>query len=232
MSKNVIIGIVVVALVAAGVFVYVKKGGTMPANIVTASYSDGASVVEASFDNAKETVTFTQSDVGTVTLPRAVSASGARYANADESIVFWEHQGEVTITKDGEDVYKGFSGTTKPSTGPAAAPVLGTWVWERTVMNNDTTVTPKNASAFTVTFTDDGRVSGTTDCNSFSGSYAQPAGGEITFSQFASTMKYCEGSQEAEFVNAIMNSDRYKVSFDSLTLNIKLDGGDVYFKKQ
>ena len=27
--------------------------------------------------------------------------------NADESLVFWEHQGELTITKDGKDIYKG-----------------------------------------------------------------------------------------------------------------------------
>lgn len=27
------------------------------------------------------------------------SGSGARYANADESVVFWEHQGEATITR-------------------------------------------------------------------------------------------------------------------------------------
>lgn len=37
-------------------------------------------------------------------LQRAISASGARYANDDESIVFWEHQGEVILEIDGEIV--------------------------------------------------------------------------------------------------------------------------------
>lgn len=37
-------------------------------------------------------------------LNRAVSGSGARYANEDESVVFWEHQGEAMLEVDGEMV--------------------------------------------------------------------------------------------------------------------------------
>ncbi len=35
-------------------------------------------------------------------LQRVISGSGARYADNDESIVFWEHHGEVTLEVDGE----------------------------------------------------------------------------------------------------------------------------------
>lgn len=75
--------------------------------LMTASYFDGSTSVDATFNNNEETVTFTLKTLGTVTLPRAVSASGARYANEDESIVFWEHQGVATITKNGTVVFRG-----------------------------------------------------------------------------------------------------------------------------
>ncbi|MGM0629423.1 MAG: MliC family protein [Patescibacteria group bacterium] len=40
------------------------------------------------------------------TLNRAVSGSGARYANEDDSVVFWEHQAEAMLEIDGETVAK------------------------------------------------------------------------------------------------------------------------------
>lgn len=233
MKKNAIIYAIVAVLVIAGIaFFGTQRDQEGPAETVSASYTDGTTVVDAVFNNTDETVTFTHSAVGTVTLPSAVSASGARYANEDESIVFWEHQDEATITKDGEDVFKGLKTPVEPSRGPAPAPVLGTWVWERTTMNDGTIITPEQADAFTVTFTEDGRVSGTTDCNSFSGTYTQPAPGEIAFGPLASTKMYCEGSQEAEFTGKLQDVSGYSVSFSELTLNIKFDSGDMHFSKQ
>lgn len=82
---------------------------------IPAEYTDGATTVAAVFHIADETVSFTHPTSGTFTLPVAVSASGARYANADESIVFWEHQGEVTITKNNEEIFRGQSSDTPES---------------------------------------------------------------------------------------------------------------------
>lgn len=42
-----------------------------------------------------------------VDLNRVRSASGARYATDDESIVFWEHQGEATVWRDDEPIAEG-----------------------------------------------------------------------------------------------------------------------------
>ena len=36
-----------------------------------------------------------------------ISASGARYTNADGKIEFWEHQGEASISIDGKNVFTG-----------------------------------------------------------------------------------------------------------------------------
>jgi len=40
-------------------------------------------------------------------LERAVSASGAKYANEDESVIFWEHQGEAMVEINGEMIFEG-----------------------------------------------------------------------------------------------------------------------------
>jgi len=37
---------------------------------------------------------------------RVISASGARYANDDETVVFWEHQGEAMVEIDGKIMYQ------------------------------------------------------------------------------------------------------------------------------
>lgn len=98
--------------ITMGVFLFLRpEEGTSkappPADVITASYSDGISEVEASFDNKDQSVTFTHPKMGTTTLPAAISASGARYANSNETIVFWEHQGELTITQNGVEVFRG-----------------------------------------------------------------------------------------------------------------------------
>ena len=40
-----------------------------------------------------------------VSLSQAVSASGARYASADEKFTFWEKDGEASITENGKITY-------------------------------------------------------------------------------------------------------------------------------
>lgn len=48
------------------------------------------------------------SDVDTpIALNQVRSASGTRYATEDESIVFWEHQGEATVRRDDEPIAEG-----------------------------------------------------------------------------------------------------------------------------
>ncbi|HOF50493.1 MAG TPA: META domain-containing protein [Candidatus Colwellbacteria bacterium] len=218
-NKKIILGVVLLLLAAVAVFFAVRAS-----RLVYVSYYDGTTEVKAVFNNMNETVTFTHEAVGKVTLPRAISASGARYANADESIVFWEHQGEVTIDKDGETV---FQGPIKDSlTGP-------TWVWEQTTMNDDSVIAPREADAFTLKFSTDGRVSGTTDCNNFSGSYEAGNDGAISFGEFASTLMFCEGSQENEFMTAVINSDHYLMdSAGNLVLLLKFDSGEMRFRMQ
>ncbi len=86
-----------------------------------------------------------------------------------------------------------------------------TWSWEKTVMNDDTVVTPKKADVFLVTLDEDGTVKGKTDCNNFSGSYQIGSDGVITFGPLASTKMFCENSQEADFVGPISKVKNYSL---------------------
>lgn len=84
-------------------------------------------------------------------------------------------------------------------TTPVANPSViqdNTWVWSKTVMNDDKIITPNKPGIFTLTLKADGNASGKTDCNGFFGDYKVGTDGVISFGPFASTMMYCEGSRE------------------------------------
>lgn len=66
--------------------------------------ADGKSI-DAEFDNANNQVNLTLSDGRVWTLPRAISGSGARYANTDESQVFWNKGDTVFIEENGQTTF-------------------------------------------------------------------------------------------------------------------------------
>ncbi len=101
-----------------------------------------------------------------------------------------------------------------PGSTPPGSPELikgKSWVWERTVMNDDSIVIPNKSEDFIITFNDDGTVSGRTDCNSFSGSYEIGSDGAIKFDPLAMTKMFCEGSKDVTFVGALSQVQSYSV---------------------
>ena len=75
-------------------------------NVITAVFHcAGNRAVQASFDNDANTVRLALSDGRELTVPRAISASGARYANSDESFVFWNKGNTAFITELGTTTY-------------------------------------------------------------------------------------------------------------------------------
>ena len=55
----------------------------------------------------KDRVSLTLSNGRRITLPHALSADGARYANADESFVFWNKGNTAFVTENGTTTYDG-----------------------------------------------------------------------------------------------------------------------------
>jgi len=104
------------------------------------------------------------------------------------------------------------------------------WIWISALYNDGKNITPKNANAFTLTFSNDGVFSATTDCNSIGGIYTTKDG-KITFNEMRSTLMYCEGSQESEFVKLLNNASSYHfTSRGELILDLKFDSGSVIFR--
>ena len=69
---------------------------------------DGAKTVTAVFYPGDDKyVDLVLSDQRKLSVPRAMSASGARYANADESFVFWNKGDTAFITESGTTTFSG-----------------------------------------------------------------------------------------------------------------------------
>lgn len=238
MNKKILaIGLVVIFLIIGGWVIWKEKKSdtelVTDENKVVTLYSNETSEIKAIFNNEEGRVTFTQADLGTVTLPHAVSASGARYANEDESIVFWEHQDEVTITKNGKEVFRGKVKGNEGESTLTTNGIIGTWVWEKTVMGDESEIIPNKAGVFSLQFDNEGMVYGKTDCNGFRGTYEVTDDKSLTFGLLASTLMYCEGSQENIFTGEVSQVGQY--TFDdsgNLVLNMNLDSGNMYFERQ
>ncbi len=107
------------------------------------------------------------------------------------------------------------------------------WSWQKTVMSDGSVVTPKVADKFTITLGTDGNLSGTTDCNGFFGSYSLGSDGVLSFGPLASTMMFCDGSQEQVFVAAVQKVVSYSTdATGSLMLSLANNEGTVYFVKK
>lgn len=106
-----------------------------------------------------------------------------------------------------------------------------TWVWTETIVNNDTSITPKRPGVFSITLAD-GNVEGKTDCNSFFSTYRIGSDGIISFGPIGSTKMACEGSEEAIFTDFIAKTTRYTLDANkNLVLLLEQDSGSVMFKK-
>jgi heat shock protein HslJ len=86
---------------------------------------------------------------------------------------------------------------------PASTITNVVWEWvsvtDRTTSSTTTVPDPQN---YTITFRDDGTLSGKADCNSFTGTYSQESGFSITLG--AMTMAACgEGSLDQQYVTLL-----------------------------
>lgn len=105
------------------------------------------------------------------------------------------------------------------------------WKWVKTEMNDDTITIPQNPDAFTITFHEDGSLSGTTDCNNFMGQFTIKDN-ELTLHPIGATLKACPNSQESVFLTALGEVNQFMVNplENTLVLLIKFDSGSIIFQ--
>jgi heat shock protein HslJ len=104
------------------------------------------------------------------------------------------------------------------------------WNWITTTYTNGTEVKARDLARFSISFKDNKTFSASTDCNGLGGEYAV-SGSIISFSKMISTMMYCEGSQEQDYVKMLGEVASYHfTSKGELILNLKNDNGEMMFK--
>ncbi len=107
---------------------------------------------------------------------------------------------------------------------------MKTWIWEKTEYTDGRVVTPSTPDEFTLAFSREGSVSVGTDCNSAGGSYTAE-NGSLTFSELFSTLMYCEGSVDSEFIASLDSVDGYAFTPEGmLHLLLKDDEGTVVLR--
>jgi membrane-bound inhibitor of C-type lysozyme len=96
-------------LVAALLFSTISAAVTADTQSISASFAcDGGKKIQATFATGPQpSVTLILSDGRHLVLPQAVSASGARYANRDDSFVFWNKGRTAFIEEAGKRTYTG-----------------------------------------------------------------------------------------------------------------------------
>ena len=106
------------------------------------------------------------------------------------------------------------------------------WRVESIITGDAVSSTPQEAEAH-LTFTADGRVSGSTGCNEFHGSY-EAVGGMITFSQVGMTKKACQGAVNVleRAVTALFDGRpaSYRIEADQLTVTYATGTGGLQLR--
>jgi heat shock protein HslJ len=246
-TKFILTGLAVLVAVAGFVGWMRSAPSTEPvvpenAPIVATFVSSVNEAVTVSF--GENTATLNGIGYENLVLPQAIAASGARYEDTEKKIALRNKGNEVTVYRDDTIIFVGThsaaapieeetvgTSTTEAGTDVAEELATGTWVWEKMAMDGKT-VAPKKPGVFTLTFTPDGRVSGTTDCNSFGGSYTAEDG-TLSFGPLMSTKMYCEGSQEQLYTDVLTRSSHTIVlSEGTLTLSVPGGSTEMLFTKK
>ena len=108
-------------------------------------------------------------------------------------------------TAGGEQRMAFVNGGPAASTAPAPSNTITNIVWQWTSVTTKPTgetTTVADPQNYTITFRDDGTLSGKADCNNFTGTYSQEGGFTITLG--ASTMAACaEGSLDQQYLELL-----------------------------
>jgi heat shock protein HslJ len=118
------------------------------------------------------------------------------------------------VSRDSQPVPAADTASTSATSTPTAN-VSGSWLWVETIKGEETVI-PRDAGAFSVTFSE-GSLTGTTDCNNFSGTFTVSEN-TIAIGAVAMSKKFCEDSQEMEFTQQFIGNLTVSQVGDALTL--------------
>ncbi len=194
----------------------------------TACFADGECSISVDGKKIVTTIGWSQQTVGEVrgisdfgSIESSMGARAKVYARktADGYTLYGNSDYFIEITsKKGEDLQAKLMGSS--------------WFWDKTNIDSGVTITPKQAGKFSLSFESDGRITGTTDCNSFFGNYGIENGMLTTFSNIGSTKMYCQDSQESLFITYLDKTVKLSIDrFGGLIMTLS-DGSVVSFEQK
>ncbi len=127
-----------------------------------------------------------------------------------------------TIALDFGEVVQDFEGEADPSKMTLS---MQEWKWIKTTYSDEREVFPAKKDAFLATFTNEGKASFKTDCNTMNADFTT-IDDTLSLGPIASTKMFCEGSQELEFGAMLKDVEKYSfTSRGELILTLSKDGG-------
>jgi heat shock protein HslJ/membrane-bound inhibitor of C-type lysozyme len=226
--------LILAAIIVIGIIWMVSSKTIPEPELAAYTFSNKTSSIEVSFNEDSDTAILNGEGYEGLVFERGISASGARYVNDSEDLVLWNKGNEMTLYKNDEPIFVGTTKSDNEEATPANASMLfgSIWKWQKTVMGNDDVITPKKPGVFTLAFEQTGKVSVGTDCNGAFGNYTSGVGGSLSIGPLASTLMYCEGSQENEFTKMLSDTSGFMFTKEGdLVLLLKYDSGSVFFNK-
>ena len=120
---------------------------------------------------------------------------------------------------------------------PTAPPVPSTslvgpiWLWQSTLMNDDTLIVAADPARYTLQLNADGTIAVQADCNRVTGTY-DLAGSSLTLAFGTSTRAACPPDSQAEaFLRGLQNIGGYLFDGSDLILELKFDSGTMRFAR-
>ncbi len=114
----------------------------------------------------------------------------------------------------------------------ATGELSGSWIWQSSVDASGETIVPSDPNRFVITFTDEGRLSSTTDCNSISGSYIKNEE-VISVGPLTSTLMGCmEETLESEYSAQLALATSHSIEGNTLKIILVKDAGVMTFTRK
>lgn len=104
------------------------------------------------------------------------------------------------------------------------------WSWQKTLIDQDNYLEPKEAGQFVLTFQSDNSFGSTTDCNNMGGEY-NIDDYSLSFNNIFQTLMYCEGSLESVYLEHLSHAESYFIENQELTIITSLDS-IMYFSAE
>ncbi len=237
-SKIILTSAVIILLILLGVTIVLNRAEKeidIPVLEVAYFNLEETDDILVFYDQIEKTALLYSSTIAGALLSEVPSASGVRYESPTSNLILWNKGQEVTLYRGEEIIFNGFTREfleSSPEVTPVGRLRSAVWVWQETLLPNDEIITPRRSDDFILTFLDNNRFSASTDCNNIAGNY-QAGDRNIEFTNIAMTKMYCEDSQEDDFKEMILRSNRYMFDQEgNLVLSMAFDSGSVFFKRQ